>query len=79
LSFESNPGENTDAADTPPFGSFEKCSQVMREVSQLSRVEISFNTKLNAIELFGTEKQVKEAYKLLTNIPVIMVNLFYKF
>ncbi|KAI8875242.1 hypothetical protein K501DRAFT_280560 [Backusella circina FSU 941] len=47
----------------------------MKEISKLSKVDISFNTKLEAIELFGTEKQVKEAYTLLTHIPILMKNL----
>ncbi|KAI8879815.1 hypothetical protein K501DRAFT_192731, partial [Backusella circina FSU 941] len=75
LSFKLNSSENEDDSDTPPFAPLEKCYEIMKEISKLSKVDISFNTKLEAIELFGTEKQVKEAYTLLTHIPILMKNL----
>ncbi|KAI7873515.1 uncharacterized protein EV154DRAFT_396922, partial [Mucor mucedo] len=55
-------------------GSIEKFADILCQLSQSSGADVLFKSDSNKLELFGTERQVRNAYQLLSGMPFFKEN-----
>lgn len=59
-------------------GSTEKFATVICQLSQSSGADVLYKSDSNKLELFGTERQVRNAYQLLSDMTFFKVCLYYR-